>query len=711
MTSNKKQTIKKIYLILIVILSFSLISKAGKIEPEQAKKVAINYYSLLKSEYSNTSSFQPIIGEIFIEDIKGTTAFYIFNFQEKGFIIVSGDDSIIPILGFSFKGKYTPDNQPDGFKYLINSYKQQIEYTWSKGIEQTSQIEQLWESCLKNDLKDIIKGWKSMEPLITSTWHQNYPYNALCPPDPLGPGGYTCGWCGSAASTQLMHYYKFPVHGIGSNGYNCPNYGYLFADFENTTYEWDAMPNNVEQLNIPVATLIFHFGVAAEVEFGPYGTLGYLSNIRDAFKDHFNYSDSLILRVQANYSLEEWQNMLMNQLDEKKPVLYYGMGGGGHVWLIDGYLGPNYYHCNWNWSGAYDGYYYIGNFSPGSFSFNENNGAFFNVIPNPDNYPYFCNGIDTISFINGQFDDGSGPIDNYADGHNCYWLLAPDYPSGVDHITILFEKFDTELNNDVLTIFDGPDNTFPVLGSFSGNEISGQLASTNDTILLHFYSDNNGITGEGWLISYEIQEMIHCSGLQTITTAGGYISDGSGSYHYNNNTSCMWKIEPVGASYITLTFTEFETENDYDLVKVYDISNGTLLLGTYSGSGLPPPVTADGEMQIIFTSNGSITSEGWSANYISDGIINIEEQNINYSINISPNPAEDFFQITGYLLEVKKVEISIFDITGNEIFKQSIEPEEGKLTKDIDIRNLEVGQYLLQVRYNRTSIIKKLIKL
>jgi hypothetical protein len=324
----KIQTMKKIYLTLLIILSFSLISKAEKIELEQAKKVAINYYSLLKSEYSNTSSYQPIIGEIFTEEITGTTAFYIFNFQDDGFIIVSGDDNIIPILGFSFEGKYTPDNQPDGFKYLMNSYKQQIEYSWSKGIEQTSQIKQLWELCLKNDLKDIIKGWK----------------------DPLGPGGYTCGWCGSAASTQLMHYYKFPVHGIGSNGYNCPNYGYLFADFENTTYEWDAMPNNVEQLNIPVATLIFHFGVAAEVEFGPYGTLGYLENILNAFKDHFNYSDSLILRVQANYTLEEWQNMLMNQLDEKKPVEYYGMGGGGHVWLIDGYLGPNYYHCNWNWS-------------------------------------------------------------------------------------------------------------------------------------------------------------------------------------------------------------------------------------------------------------------------------------------------------------------------------------------------------------------------
>jgi hypothetical protein len=281
----------------------------------------------------------------------------------------------------------------------------------------------------------------------------------------------------------------------------------------------------------------------------------------------------------------------------------------------------------------------------------------------------------------------------------------------VDYITILFEKFDTELNNDVLTIFNGPDNTFPVLGSFSGNEIPGQLASTNDTILLHFNSDNNGITGEGWLISYEIQEMIHCSGLQTITTAGGNISDGSGSYHYNNNTNCMWKIDPVGASYITLTFTEFETENGYDFVEVYDISNGTLLLGTYSGSGVPPSITADGEMQIVFTSNGSVTGEGWSANYISDGIINIEEQNINYSINISPNPARDFFQIAGYLPEVKKVEISIFDITGNEIFKQSIEPEEGKLTKDIDIRNLEIGLYFLQVRYNRTSIIEKLIKL
>ena len=71
------------------------------------------------------------------------------------------------------------------------------------------------------------------------------------------------------------------------------------------------------------------------------------------------------------------------QLYYNKPVYIMGWGEkGGHGWVIDGYdwqimtinyrggtepdkkehIGRRYFHCNWGWNGAYDGYFLYGAF-------------------------------------------------------------------------------------------------------------------------------------------------------------------------------------------------------------------------------------------------------------------------------------------------------------------------------------------------------------
>ena len=108
-----------------------------------------------------------------------------------------------------------------------------------------------------------------------------------------------------------------------------------------------------------------------------------------------------------------------------------------------------------------------------------------------------------------------------------------------------------------------------------------------------------------------------CSGNLSFISKTGRVEDGSGVANYGNNLNCSWLINPASSSVVVLTFDEFNTESSHDVVKVYDgtSASGTLL-GTYSGSNLPPLLIANsGSMYITFTTNGSVTKPGWKAHW------------------------------------------------------------------------------------------------
>jgi hypothetical protein len=110
-----------------------------------------------------------------------------------------------------------------------------------------------------------------------------------------------------------------------------------------------------------------------------------------------------------------------------------------------------------------------------------------------------------------------------------------------------------------------------------------------------------------------------CQGQSTFSTTSGTVTDGSGAASYSNNLNCSFLIQPAGATSISLTFTAFSTEATNDVVRVYNgATTGAPLLGTYSGSNLPAVLNSTGgSMLITFTTNASVTSTGWSANYTS----------------------------------------------------------------------------------------------
>jgi len=225
-----------------------------------------------------------------------------------------------------------------------------------------------------------------------------------------------------------------------------------------------------------------------------------------------------------------------------------------------------------------------------------------------------CSGNTNLTSCTGTVADGSGS-DNYANDLNCSWTISPP---GATSVTLNFTAFDTEDGYDFVRVYDGGDASGDLLGQFSGSSLPPTLTAASGEMYIEFETDVS-FTFTGWSANYTCNTGGGggCNGNTNLTACTGTIADGSGAGNYVNNLNCSWTISPPGATSVTLTFTEFDTEGGYDYVRVYDGANNLgILLGEFSGFSAPPTLTAaSGSMYIEFETDLSFTYQGWSANY------------------------------------------------------------------------------------------------
>ncbi len=229
-----------------------------------------------------------------------------------------------------------------------------------------------------------------------------------------------------------------------------------------------------------------------------------------------------------------------------------------------------------------------------------------------------CSGTTSLTASSGTFTDGSGSA-NYGNNSSCKWVIAP---AGATQITLNFTAFDTEATYDTVTVYDGPDDTYPVLATWWGNTLPPTITTTAGigAMCVKFTSDASD-TFSGWSANYTtVMSTPTCSGLTMLTTPAGTFSDGSGSNNYTNNQQCYWYIAPPCATSVTLSFNSFNTELNYDGVVIYDSLTATTPIASYSGTSIPASITSStGAMLVVFISDFSTSLQGFSANYTSTG--------------------------------------------------------------------------------------------
>jgi hypothetical protein len=237
----------------------------------------------------------------------------------------------------------------------------------------------------------------SVQPLLKTTWSQSAPYNQYCPTKTNSSGEQeNCPvGCVALAIGQIMKYHNYPETGKGSKSYQPLGVGAVIsADFENTQYKWSLMKNSYTRFGSTkfytdeeadaVATMLFHAGVSVGTIYALSGSSAFAyGNIPRDLVENFRYSEDSIRYVsRADYTKEEWMNLIYNELSMGRPVFYAGNSPtfGGHAFVIDGYDSTGRVHINWGWRGSDDGYYDI-DLTEGENNYSKNQSMVIGIMP------------------------------------------------------------------------------------------------------------------------------------------------------------------------------------------------------------------------------------------------------------------------------------------------------------------------------------------
>jgi len=376
-------SMKKLTIALTLLFSVNL-AFSNPIDTTTAKIIAVNFWK------QNTELNR--VPDFVCEPMAPTfTGFYILNStQEGGFVIVSADDRVQPILGYSEESSFDVTNMPPNLRDWLMGYEEQIHYAIDENIKPTEEVVAEWSTLLEGGAL-APKSTTAVNPLLATQWDQSPYYNELCPTNIFASNsnGHTVTGCVATAMAQVMKYWNHPTHGRGYHSYNCSFYGTQSANFANTTYDWSHMPNQLTatssstQVNA-VATLMYHCGVSVDMNYGVVnGSSAYTSDVADALKSYFRYDNSTHFVLKSNYSESSWISLLKTELNTGRPIVYDGHGAaGGHAFVCDGYDNSNYFHFNWGWGGSCNNAYYsINNLTPGTFDFTSNQGAVIGIKP------------------------------------------------------------------------------------------------------------------------------------------------------------------------------------------------------------------------------------------------------------------------------------------------------------------------------------------
>jgi hypothetical protein len=738
------KVMKKYILLLLILLPGIFISAhAKKVEMRDAKIAGTNFYYHRINLHQNIPFRSLAITGEFTEKANGTPMYYIFNFNNKGFIIMAADDAVFPVIGYSFETSYTKENPSPEFTFWMEHYKDQVRDAIERGLQPNAEIIAAWAQLSQSDttqLPDLIyfrgseqqefnsddptptplpfggrgrgRSYKALkvldvQPLLTDTWNQVGPYNAMCPEDPAGSGNHVLVGCVATAMSMIMHYWRYPATGQGSHCISPePSYGPQCADFGSTTYDWNGMTHSPSETCDPVALLSWHTGISLDMHYGLDVSTAQYYKVKPALINYFKYASTIQYLLKINYSTTSWNDLLKVDLDAGMPIEYGGNGTSsiGHAWVCDGYQGPDFFHMNWGWGGSFNGYFYLNDLNPGGNNFNNNQNATVHIQPDPAYYPAYCAGqvADTV-YAFGSIEDGSGPVANYEANSSCSWLFGLD--DSVQSVNLTFLRFSTDPADEV-KIYDGSTTSSPLLGTFSGSSIPPEISSTGNRMLVTFASGSS-ISAPGFLAEYNSTFIPFCSGTTILSEPSGDFGDGSGRYMYRNSTTCKWKIMPENAESVTLTFNHFKTEQDKDFVQIFDIGSNTLL-ATYSGdyASPPGPVTApSGKMSVIFNTNGSVRDAGWDASY--SITVGTNNQKVLKELIIYPNPADQ--SIT---LEVPGLSgnpagsVIVYGTAGQEVIHQAID----NVKVEIDVSSLPRGIYFIRFMNDEKTESGKFIK-
>ena len=318
--------------------------------------------------------------------------YYVFNASEnKGFVMIAGDDQTGTVLGYSTQGSFDERHMPDGLRAMLEAYSKRS--TTGAGRITTSTRRSI--------------AHEAINPLITSMWDQGEateegnPYNMLCPTiDSI----HCLAGCVAVAMGQVMRFHQCPAMPCSTiPGYRQNDDTLRLASLPPVTFDWDKMQdlyegNERQAEKMATARLLRYCSQAIRTQYSCVKSEALGSEAVNALTNYFGYSQHIRYVKRSNYHDDEWDRLIYGELASSRPVIYFGHSTtGGHAFICDGYDGQELYHINWGWGGDYDGYFDLSILCPDGNDYDESVGysinqhAIIGIAPGPqttDHIPF-----------------------------------------------------------------------------------------------------------------------------------------------------------------------------------------------------------------------------------------------------------------------------------------------------------------------------------
>lgn len=300
-------------------------------------------------------------------------SYYVFpNANSKGFTIVSGDDRLPEIVGYSSQGSYDENNLPEGFVSFMKAYQNlynKVNLGDAEALKNLAEIK-AW----RNKKNASAASTSAVAPLLGNIeWDQTSPYNNMCPR--YDSVHVAATGCVATAMAQVMAYYKYPkqlkadIPGYVNRWNGIPMEIPTITQ-EEGIYDWDNMlpkynkeANATQQQKDAVAKLMYHCGAAVRMSYGPESGAAVSSS---KLAKYFGYDADLMMDLsRSSFTLDKWMQIIDTELAAGRPVLYGGQSSeNGHQFICDGKDENGLYHINWGWSGNQNAYFDLSILNP-----------------------------------------------------------------------------------------------------------------------------------------------------------------------------------------------------------------------------------------------------------------------------------------------------------------------------------------------------------
>jgi len=606
----------------------------------------------------------------------GELGYYMVDLGQGGWMLVSGDDALRPVLAFSFEDSMQPEQEwNDAAAYLLGMYQQEI----TLAVEDPSlPRDKRWDQQDNATEKKAVAA-APVEPFINVNWNQSSGWNMFCPEDLGGPGGRAYVGCVAVSMAQAMSVYEYPVRPRGVKSYVHPDYGSLAVNYDMADpYEWDQMSaTSADSFN---AILLYHCAIAVEMDFGPDGSGAFVTTAAGALVQYFNYSANLSFENRFS-DTQEWVDALVAELEAGRPIVYRGNpgdGSAGHAWNVDGYYASStvdYFHMNFGWSGSQNGYYTLDDISPGSNDFNSNQGAILGISP-PTSAPYDLTLSETV--VQEELPLGSFVADvivSDEDPGNVYSFICKGPYDFIlhDYDTASFYIEDEKLYTDEVFVYDDDPEANSV---FLRIEVEDQYGNTYaEDFQIDIEKVFHGPTGIALSDSSVYEEM------PVGTPVGKLIvedEDPSNTYTYTLQGPYNPALDDYDPASFYIENDTLKTSVEFDY---YTSDTCFVRISLEDSRGFT--VSRDFTIRILENTSGSTDIQEYSS-----------------GLKIYPNPVDQFVYMDG--LEGYQ-SIGMFELSGKMILKISSNQ------KQLDVSGLKNGIYLLVFDGSQGRVVRKVL--